>query len=145
MSEMVEPGSQGGWQRLADIYSLPYWQRLWIVQEICLASRIEVLYGNDTCHWDDLVNSIEHVDKDHRDWNHRLIPSILKEEAQSISQSPARKLALTRAKENSAQKGQNTHKLWALIALCKDSKCHDPRDKVYGLLGIANDVEKTRS
>jgi hypothetical protein len=91
------------------------------------------------------VSSIKHVDTDHRDWNHRLIPSILKEEAQPISRSSVRKLARTKAKENSVQKGQNTHKLWILIALCKDSKRHDPRDKVYGLIGITTDLEKTRS
>jgi hypothetical protein len=39
------------WHDLAVLCELPYWNRLWIVQEIGLASDIEVYYGNCSIDW----------------------------------------------------------------------------------------------
>jgi hypothetical protein len=55
--------------------------------------------------------------------------------AQSISRSTARRLALIR------QGAPASHELWTLIILCQDHQCQDPRDKLYGLLSLANDIK----
>jgi hypothetical protein len=37
------------WQQLADLYTAPYWRRLWIVQEFGLAEKLQILYGAAMC------------------------------------------------------------------------------------------------
>jgi hypothetical protein len=41
----------GFWYKLASLYNLSYWTRLWIVQEIGLAARLEIYYGQSHVDW----------------------------------------------------------------------------------------------
>lgn len=42
------------WQRFWD---LPYWERAWVVQEAGLAAKAEILYGDESIDWEDLMLS----------------------------------------------------------------------------------------
>jgi hypothetical protein len=91
-----------------------YWTRLWIVQELALASDVLVVCGSESVEWEILepwfgVGSL----------THRL--DVLKKNRRGGS--------------------------CPLVRLLKDfgdSKCKDPKDLVYGLLGLATDpaIEK---
>jgi len=86
-----------------------YWTRLWIVQELALAPNILVVCGSDSIDWEIL-----------RPWfgvgslTHRL--DVLRKHQRS------RNCPLIR-----------------LLDDFGDSKCKDPKDLVYGLLGLATD------
>jgi hypothetical protein len=127
------------WEDVAYICALPYWQRLWIVQEICLASKIQLFYGTTTCSWDDFWDIVANIDaRDHEPPQHPLSDRVNKV-AHSIIQSAARKLALARGRTKS---DQATYDLWTWINLCKHSECQDPRDKIYGLLSLAHGISE---
>lgn len=128
-------GNDYAWNSRAYVSSLPYWQRLWIVQEICLATEIQLFYGDSTCSWNDFFSVIEHVNIDDPSWPHLPFSVEKHKAADLISQSAARRLALARGRGNSSQK------LWTLINLFKNSQCQDPRDKVYSLLSLSNDIK----
>lgn len=93
-----------------------YWNRLWIIQEIMLAESLWVLYRGDLSTW-------------HRvreEWIHysRLpVPAIVH-----------RKITPGIMKNNFA--------LHRALELFSAQKCRDPRDKVYGLMGIVHEKER---
>lgn len=43
---------------LVDLLSLEYWRRMWIVQEALLARRLDLVYGEEVFHWDDLYATV---------------------------------------------------------------------------------------
>jgi hypothetical protein len=130
-----ESGTDDSWEEVAYITSLPYWQRLWIVQEVCLVTNIQILYGDHSCSWDVFFATIRYIDTDVPDWPPYLLSDRMSKVAQSISRSAARRPALLR------QGAPASHELWTLIILCQDHQCQDPRDKLYGLLSLANDIK----
>lgn len=90
-----------------------YWKRLWIIQEVLLARRLTIYYHNDTASWDTFINSL--VGPTFAD----CIP-----------------LKLQRQRE---EKYTDGHKLQSLVEHHFDALCKEPRDKIYGLIGLAND------
>ena len=123
------------WEQLGQLWSVEYWQRLWIIQEFCLAKNIQLLYDTDIINWrhfDRFWGLLGHL------WKVRpgvlfLAPKISAGAIQVISQSRATKLALARLRA-----GEST--LQELLEISQCSLCRNPRDKIYGLLGLAVDV-----
>jgi len=46
------------WDSIPAFCSRPYWNRLWIVQEVVLATDILIQCGNDHCNWDDFSSCV---------------------------------------------------------------------------------------
>ncbi|KAH8807352.1 heterokaryon incompatibility protein-domain-containing protein [Xylogone sp. PMI_703] len=91
-----------------------YWTRLWIVQEIGLASAILVQCGADTAPWESFIKAGLSLKID--------------------GENPIMRIYRQR---NNRRKGRcNLH---VLLEDCGSNLCLDPRDKVYGLLGLATD------
>ena len=51
-SQVLDRNHEG----LIDLFRLPYWQRLWIVQELCLARKITLLFDKVSTSWDNVSN-----------------------------------------------------------------------------------------
>jgi hypothetical protein len=52
------PGSQSpDWYNYFAIFDLPYFECVWIIQEVAVSSRVEVLCGSASQSWDDLSDS----------------------------------------------------------------------------------------
>lgn len=51
LSSINESKHRPFWTHIAEIVRLPYWNRLWIVQEIGLASALTVHYGSESTDW----------------------------------------------------------------------------------------------
>lgn len=49
-------------QTLVKLCNLPYWERMWIVQEMMLSSRIRFYYGKSCCEWRYLFSHMYHDD-----------------------------------------------------------------------------------
>jgi hypothetical protein len=95
--------------------SLTYWRRTWIIQEIVLAKQIIVLYDKVQIGWTRLA----HV---------------------RIDQASTRLSELFRYRESYRKYTLN---LRDLLYCSAESRCTDPRDKVYALLGLAHDYQKS--
>ncbi|KAK0751268.1 heterokaryon incompatibility protein-domain-containing protein [Schizothecium vesticola] len=107
-----------------------YWKRLWIIQEIGKAASIEVCYATSlpdtgypggvqyrdrSLHWDAFIGKIR---------------------------GPDRKRGRTGALRMNDQlkwKDKGSHTLRSLLEAHHDALCKNPRDKVYGLAGLAED------
>jgi len=102
-------------EELAMLTLLPYWQRLWIIQEVVLARKILVIFNNQSYNW----NSLIHIAKQ------------LKEP----SQSTRRVLRIQEIRQRSKTQSWRWNDV---LTLLRSSRCTDVRDKAYGMLGLVH-------
>ncbi|KAK5655349.1 hypothetical protein OQA88_5916 [Cercophora sp. LCS_1] len=107
------------YQERCDLFirSNDYWDRLWIIQEIGKAAQILVLYKWSTGFiytWDEFIS---YVEKKHK----------------GLTGGPIALDVQLRGKYN------GKHSLRHLLQAHERAKCQRPHDKVYGLLGLAED------
>jgi hypothetical protein len=114
----------------ARIVKNPYWTRLWIVQEVCLPRVIVFVYGSKIWRYEDLVQweILKAV---------RLRPPRT-EIAEEVEDD--RISAILRLIDTRNTKYTDTMRLESLVEIFAKNKCAEVRDRVYGLLGLANDV-----
>lgn len=104
-------------QAIQDVSGDEYWQRVWILQEIGKARKIQVCFGSaGPLDWDCFVR---HVEK-HAESKERNIGP----------------LALQAMRRN---KYSGSCSLKKLLENHLDALCKDPRDKIYGLVGLSVD------
>ncbi|VTT59511.1 unnamed protein product [Fusarium fujikuroi] len=96
------------------LYNDDYWKRLWIIQEIGLAQKIKVCFGNSAAEWKHFTQFIT---------MHNF-----------GSKGPIR---LERQRE---EKYTGSSTLLQLLQDHKEADCHDRKDKVNGLVGMASDA-----
>jgi hypothetical protein len=46
-------------QDVIEMFSLRWWHRVWVLQEIAVAKRGIVLCGNQSCTWDELISNAD--------------------------------------------------------------------------------------
>jgi hypothetical protein len=112
------------WPTLADFLGHSYFGRLWIVQEVILAQRLQVHCESNSVEWSDFERMCDHL------------CGILKNHGRTLpvlQNSVAFKL---RERRRLRQKGS----LLPLLETCRYSLCRDPRDKIFGLLGLVDDL-----
>jgi hypothetical protein len=103
------------------IASHPYFDRLWIIQEILLAKSLSITWGDITTHWGQLASFL--VVHKRREWSD-VIPPVER---------------IRRARETRYASGRYDFN-WTMALKCAEgSKCYDKRDKVYGLLGLVDE------
>ncbi|KAF4995626.1 hypothetical protein FGRMN_5018 [Fusarium graminum] len=108
------PPTQEG--KLAEeLHRDPYWNRLWIIQEIGLANRIKVCFGSAAA----------------VDWNRFTL---------FIQQHPGVENGLERLKQQREDKHHGSATLLKLLQTHREAECQDRKDKVYGLVGLASDA-----
>ncbi|KAH7378538.1 hypothetical protein BKA64DRAFT_728220 [Cadophora sp. MPI-SDFR-AT-0126] len=95
----------------------PYWKRVWIIQEVSLARKILVHYGAHKADWTAFIQRIQS--------NHDLLDSLP-----------------VKLQKELDKKYEDGHKLQALIESHRDSLCKDPRDHIYGFVGLAIDCQE---
>ena len=113
------------WASLMNIYSRPWFWRGWIVQEAVLSRQAIMMVGEDYFEFERLVSSLHFVTSIHL-FSHsriRLPRQIL--------------VPLTIEKIRRGNESRNLIHLLHLLPSCRTT---DPRDKIYCLLGIADDV-----
>jgi hypothetical protein len=132
------------WQELRELCDAPYWTRVWIVQEIGLASKATLLIGGVKFDWTDF--SIL------RDFLDGILPYLpdnkgIIQTLRAIRSSLLVKLARRNSSQEMAQstnEGVRQDPKWLLeelLAVTVHLQCQDPRDKIYGMLGLADDVK----
>ncbi|KAH6714047.1 heterokaryon incompatibility protein-domain-containing protein, partial [Leptodontidium sp. MPI-SDFR-AT-0119] len=111
------------WRELVILFSAPYWKRLWTFQEVLLSVRLEIWLGKSHCAWES--------------W--KRIYTDLK--SSFIMRSPPQSRPITITKSTS----EIVTALFDNIAMehfrgvlyfSQRSYCLEPRDKVYGLVGL---------
>lgn len=100
---------------LIEFFNLEYWRRVWIIQELTVASKVKVLYGGIDSSWDDLVSILRELEDVSLGASH-----LLKFRNHWIDSN----------KPISLQQAM----IWTL-----HTKATDPRDKIFALLGLCHD------
>lgn len=124
------------WRQAAALVSLPYWDRVWIIQEICLARKIVILYGNMECEWDDDLRTTcdvgEHYIQYCTHWDLRTYFAL-----KQLLSTTARKLVTQRLVKSASYHVS----LWEIVEISETSLSHDRKDKIYAVFGLAREVE----
>ncbi|KAM0341670.1 hypothetical protein ACHAPU_009916 [Fusarium lateritium] len=98
-----------------ELHRDPYWDRLWIIQEIGQAQKIKVCFGSAAAvDWSQFTLFIDQ----HKGAQNRL-------------------KRLTRQRE---EKHNGSATLLQLLYAHRDAECQDRKDKIYGLVGLASDA-----
>ncbi|TGO54625.1 hypothetical protein BCON_0104g00220 [Botryotinia convoluta] len=110
------------------VCSNEYWKRLWIIQEIGKARKLIIFFGQELIDWQRFVETIT-LDWPYPAW---IMQETMEENA--LSQTVPWNLYY-----QLRNKYDGGHKLQNLMANHRQALCKEPRDKVYGLVGLAMD------
>jgi hypothetical protein len=117
-----------GWRAVPNLCARPYWRRVWMVQEICLAQRLFVKCGANQIPWQfisELRTSRKHI------WPQYLSPG----------ERVFMRSVLARIDHHREMRKNDGCVLWSLLEDFQDSLCRDVHDRVCGSLEMANDCD----
>lgn len=112
-----------------------YWSRLWIIQELVLATEIRIQCGDDQLEWSKFAYLLGRMDRDRHG-----VSVILKPTTEKIRRSIPARLVRQRIDRQRGPRGRwqlDESRLYDLCLRFVEAKCEDHRDKIFGLLGIA--------
>lgn len=104
-------------ENAAAIATHPYWSRLWIIQEVILARKVLFMHGGFEITEDTFEAKL---DQQYRELQKLAIP-------------------LLRHRED---KDVDGNRLEIIIDKFQNAQCFEKRDKIFGLLGLASDVDE---
>ncbi|KAI0436917.1 heterokaryon incompatibility protein-domain-containing protein [Xylaria telfairii] len=109
----------------------PWWQRIWVVQEIAIPEKVTIRYGNVIVPWELFVQGAQAMASLdlNIDIEHKKLLSFFARQVLNVE---------TLRTEWKAGNGTN---LLSLLQKFSDRKATDERDKVYALLGLANEKD----
>ena len=119
------------WEAMQSLFSRPWFSRMWIIQEVVLSSRVVMILGEYSMPWELVTESIRAyygLQLAHSTWAQceKVMQRFLKY-CETVS-------TIMTVKTDFQSR--------SLFNLLKSFRCcysSDPRDKVYALLGLAND------
>ncbi|KAK8108208.1 uncharacterized protein PG998_010221 [Apiospora kogelbergensis] len=104
-------------EMVEQLYDDEYWRRLWIIQEVGQADSLQVCFGRSApLKWEAFIHFIRMHNKG--------------------SEGP---IKLDQLRQSRLTGG---YKLRALLSHHRHARCKEPRDKVYGLIGLADDAHR---
>lgn len=127
---------RGCWRALSKLLDRPYWNRLWVLQEITLGGgRTSILCGQQAVTWRELYSATYSFGAHNIDVMFSLIDQECKDAGISASGLKRNKLIHLNT-EQLVQEGRAKAQVMCMLDLGRKSLATDPRDKVYGLLGM---------
>ena len=132
---MLLPEEQGDLEMAMNYAEV--WKRLWVMQELALAPRIQLVAGRQTLDWELLTQFLgdtPYADAFHRTFSHGFVDTMVSQtfrRAQTIDHQ--RRLV------RDMRAGKAESSLLDVLARFRSSKSSDPRDKVYGLLSLVSE------
>jgi hypothetical protein len=122
---------------LADLFHRPWWTRIWVVQELCLARQnaATVTCGRNTVLWLQFLVAAYAIDL-----------SWFIVEAIVVSAAPEKRLSafnqgIRMAQCRRVNRSDPGFTLLELLNQHRDCEATDPRDKFFGLLGLSGDAD----
>ncbi|KAI9881133.1 MAG: hypothetical protein M1830_008291 [Pleopsidium flavum] len=127
---------RGSWRALSVLLDRPYWDRLWVLQEIALGGyQSPILCGHQAVRWEELYSAIYYFGAHNFDVMFSLIDQERKDAGLPAAGLKRNKL-IHLNEEQLVQTQQRKSQLMCMLDLGRKSLATDPRDKVYGLLGL---------
>jgi Heterokaryon incompatibility protein (HET) len=123
-------------EALLALFQLPYWQRLWIVQEICLAAKITLLFDKVSTNWKNVTHFRKLLSTTYFPNKFSLPPG-----STFTSTHKADLLRCQAFRLDKHRTSSHGNVLGYLIESFHSCLCTDPRDKVYALISLAEDCQ----
>jgi hypothetical protein len=128
------------WTGMWNFFLLPYWYRMWVYQELALAKNLLLMYGFESLQFEDLETVCEWSMRIQEQGPRRLYqlsrPQTMSDAAWSGVTGPYIHWFIIHTVSVGKQKDPNPGPRWGLLFLCRDLRATDPKDQIYGLLGI---------
>ncbi|KAF0317067.1 hypothetical protein GQ607_015727 [Colletotrichum asianum] len=129
-NDYLLPLSVGDWKCVIDLVRLPWFMRLWVRQEIILANPSAALAsGRHRLLWSRAYSAIAYFD-------HKL----KREETVVKAAQRPQTTAISNYMMKLIECQDSTNSALDIVALMQDCECADPRDRVYGTLGLQKDL-----
>ncbi|KFY53483.1 hypothetical protein V496_07543 [Pseudogymnoascus sp. VKM F-4515 (FW-2607)] len=115
----------------------PLWSRIWVMQELAVAARITLVIGAQTLDWGMVASFLGddtgYADAFHMMWGHGTVGSMA-----------GRVFRRVKTIQNQRARTQQGMKEGLLDVLARFKGCDatDPRDKIYGLLGLTTQASE---
>ncbi|KAH6671045.1 heterokaryon incompatibility protein-domain-containing protein [Halenospora varia] len=135
-SMLRDPSLGDQWGSLVSICCIPYWQRLWIIQEMVLASDIVFQIGPLALSYypfTGLLRCLSTAEATAQATNN-YGPASISNTAVSIASYKVRRNVV----KEQCPRNQFNIPFYSLLQDFRQQKCSDPRDLIYGLLGISD-------
>lgn len=135
-----------GWKAFRQFFASPYWQRVWVLQEFALAPKISILYGDLQIRPSKLIDAMKLLVR-FGNWPIDFYFARFEDndEQKRLGNLGFKSfLTLINEKDLVRKPPSKTDANGWLISKLEFSKFHmstDPRDRIYGLLGLASDGE----
>ncbi|GAB1206096.1 hypothetical protein APSETT445_004777 [Aspergillus pseudonomiae] len=113
--------------------AVPWWKRVWVIQEVVIPSKIMILYGSMIAPWETFVKAANCVHENAG----KVIPSLAPSDVKFLVEFSRRIRGIESIRNRWQSPEQIT--LVQLLRQFSGRKATDPRDKVYALLGLAKD------
>ena len=129
---------RNSWIALYDLFvTPPIWKRVWIMQELAYAQKVVLVLGTVTLDWDTISRLLDHgylPDVYHGPYSHQRIQYNINHTFRTVQ-------TIEHQREAVQKRGTPGHesRLIDVLARFRDTNATDPRDKIYGLLGLASD------
>jgi hypothetical protein len=117
------------WGYFAKLCDRDYWKRTWIVQEFLLAKNVQILCGSKSIPW----KAFDHVAR--KSLNTKVYESQSRVGRTALEQIRGSTF-MSLSKDRKLVRGQT---LEELLKKYGSTRCADIRDRVFGLVGLAND------
>ncbi|KAF2997713.1 hypothetical protein E8E13_006810 [Curvularia kusanoi] len=126
----------GAWLALSQLLERTYWHRMWIIQELCLAgTKAPILCGKKFVTWEQFYSALHTFGKHNTDIMFACIDHERKAAGLSASGLSRNKIIHIDF-EHRKQAGNTGPQYMPLLDLARHSDASNPRDKIYGLLGL---------
>ena len=135
-TENSPPPEDTIWADIGKFFERDLFQRIWVVQELVLATDVRILCGDWNVSFDDIVAALEVCRESFSIMQHSK-PQSQKFDSQA---KPAYALALTRRMFNDPRLSQRFN-LLSLLDMFAYTDATLERDKLFALLGLASDAE----
>ena len=134
-------------EELSSFFKLTWWRRLWVLQEVAVASTVDLYWGRQTMNFRQMVSAIDLLLIEIRTQTRSLIPLFDWEDFEQFSNyvlrqslGSARYVQIfykeLRAIAETLSIRELCFKFIELLAATRPRNATDPRDKIYGLLGL---------
>ncbi|EGY20903.1 HET domain-containing protein [Verticillium dahliae VdLs.17] len=125
----------------ARVAANPYWQRMWIVQEVCLPQHLAFLCGGylwtESMMWD-AIKANKSVTSP---YDSEVLLQVSGEAAAPAAVSEQYHATMERLLSVRSTRFSDATRLESLMEHFMDYGCQKSRDRVFGLAGLANDIE----
>jgi hypothetical protein len=128
---LTDPNNRHKWEALARLFQRPWWKRVWIRQEVAVASQIVVLCGDNRLQrWSTLVSAVEYLNRVASLFQ----PFVRDLGGQSSGYSDA--ITLDTLQEQVMEDGFVDEE--TLFFHGRSCEATDFRDRIFGLVGLAD-------